>query len=60
MNSKTNTRGRQRSTLKSNPKDNEDTLQSTSTTIMGDMIEIMRLVEKGKRIKKERDNVYDY
>ncbi len=47
MNSNTNTRGRQRSTLKSNPRESEG-------TILGDMEKILNLLEYNRQIKRGR------
>lgn len=46
-NNDTDTRSRQRSTLKSNPREPEG-------TILGDMMRIMELLEDNRRIKRER------
>ena len=43
----TNTRGKQRSTLKSNPREPEG-------TIVGDMLRIMQLVEDNKKLRSKR------
>ncbi len=47
MESNTNTRGRQRSTLKSNPRESEG-------TIMDNMSRIMQLVAENKKIDNKR------
>ena len=61
MISNTNTRGEHRSTLKSNPKDSQDTLYMselrkvcTEGTILDNMNKIMKLVEDNKKIRSRR------
>ena len=61
MISNTNTRGEYRSTLKSNPKDSQDTLYMselrkvcTEGTILDNMNKIMKLVEDNKKIRSRR------
>jgi hypothetical protein len=46
-NTDTNTRGKHRSTLKSNPRASEG-------TIVGDMLRIMQLVEDNKKLRGKR------
>lgn len=43
--SETNSKGRYKSTLQSNPR-------SPQSTILGDMVEIMKLVEQNKQLRR--------
>jgi len=61
MNNDTNTKGKVRSTLQSNPKDDEDDIRMDNLkdmfytdTIMDSMDRIMKLVKDNKKIKEDR------